>query len=86
MLLYLKCLRCFSNRFGQNGGFARLRERFEAIMEGLKPDLTASIISIEKVTTDTTEKESEEEKSETVTAETIECVPVIAENVDVSVA
>lgn len=55
-------------------------------MEGLKPDLTASIISIEKVTTDTTEKESEEEKSETVTAETIECVPVIAENVDVSVA
>lgn len=52
-------------------------------MGGLKPDLTASINSIEKVTTDITEKESEEEKSEI--AETIECVPVIAENADVSI-
>lgn len=52
-------------------------------MGGLKPDLTASINSMEKVTTDTTEKESGEDKSETV--ETIACVPVIAENADVSI-
>lgn len=60
-----------------------MRERFEAIMGGLKPDITASINSIEKVTTDVIEKESKEEKSEMV--ETIECVPVIAEHVDVSI-
>lgn len=49
-----------------------------------KPDLTASVNSIEKVATETTEKEAEESKPDKI--ETIEVItPVITENPEVSI-
>lgn len=50
-------------RFGQAGGFVKLRERFESIMGFKKSDLTSSIISEEKVLSEVMEKENEESKS-----------------------
>lgn len=68
----------FCNRFGQAGGFIKLRERFDAIMGFHKPDLTASINSEEKVSTEITEKEIDENRINKVDG--TESVPVIAES------
>lgn len=59
-----------SCRFGQAEGFAKIRERFDEIMGFQKPDLTASVTSVdEKVKVDITDKEKELENEEDKTAE-----------------
>lgn len=75
------CLYCI--RFGQAGGFVKLRERFETIMGFQKPDLTSSVNSEEKVSTEITEKESEDSKS--IKTEDTESAPVISESSEVCV-
>lgn len=70
-------------RFGQAGGFVKLRERFETIMGFQKPDLTSSVNSEEKVSLEITEKESEDIKS--INTEDIEIAPVISESSEVCV-
>ncbi|KAG7304516.1 hypothetical protein JYU34_011466 [Plutella xylostella] len=58
------------NVFGQAGGFAKIRERFDEIMGFQKPDLTASVTSVdEKVKVDITDKEKELENEEDKTVE-----------------
>lgn len=68
-------------RFGQAGGFVKLRERFETIMGFQKTELTSSVTSEEKVSTEIIEKENEENKCDKV--ESTEIVPVIADSGEV---
>lgn len=72
---------CFS--FGQSGGFAKLRDRFDEIMGFLKPDLTSSTSSEEKEKIDMTEKEKEEDKIKTAD---LENTSVIAESTEVTIS
>lgn len=67
----------FYNRFGQAGGFIKLRDRFDAIMGFQKPDLTTSVNSEEKVSTEITEKEIEESRINKIDG--TESVTVVAE-------
>ncbi|GBP31248.1 Probable ubiquitin carboxyl-terminal hydrolase FAF [Eumeta japonica] len=55
------------NVFGQAGGFVKLRERFEYIMGFQKPDVTSSInLELpEKMSSETTEKDSDNNKNST---------------------
>ncbi|KAF9415212.1 hypothetical protein HW555_007088 [Spodoptera exigua] len=69
--------------FGQAGGFVKLRERFETIMGFQKTELTSSITSEEKVSTEIIEKENEENKCDKV--ESTEIVPVIADSGEFSI-
>uniref|UniRef100_A0A2A4J087 ubiquitinyl hydrolase 1 n=1 Tax=Heliothis virescens TaxID=7102 RepID=A0A2A4J087_HELVI len=71
------------NVFGQAGGFVKLRERFETIMGFQKTELTSSITSEEKVSTEIIEKENEETKSDKV--ENTEIAPVIADSGEFSI-
>ncbi|CAB3237376.1 unnamed protein product [Arctia plantaginis] len=66
------------NIFGQAGGFVKLRERFETIMGFQKTDLTSSINSEEKVSTEITEKESKEDACDKV--DSTDIAPLIADN------
>lgn len=69
-------------RFGQAGGFVKIRERFETIMGFLKTDLTTSINSEEKVSTEIIEKESEDSKCDKVDSPEIN---VISESGEVGI-
>ncbi|XP_050553146.1 probable ubiquitin carboxyl-terminal hydrolase FAF-X isoform X2 [Spodoptera frugiperda] len=71
------------NVFGQAGGFVKLRERFETIMGFQKTELTSSVTSEEKVSTEIIEKENEENKCDKV--ESTEIVPVIADSGEFSI-
>ncbi|XP_073945007.1 ubiquitin carboxyl-terminal hydrolase-like faf isoform X2 [Choristoneura fumiferana] len=51
------------NVFGQAGGFVKLRARFEEIMGFQKQDLTSSVNSEEKISTEITEKDSDEKEN-----------------------
>lgn len=72
------------NIFGQAGGFVKIRERFETIMGFQKSDLTSSVNSEEKVSTEIKEKENEENKCH-MTDSTESVPPVIADNGEFSV-
>lgn len=61
----------------------RLRERFEIIMGFQKSELTVSITSEEKVSTEIIEKENEESKCDKV--ESTEVVPSMADSGEVCV-
>lgn len=52
----------FIFRFGQAGGFTKIRERFEIIMGFKKTELMSSVNSEEKVINEIVEKESEDQK------------------------
>lgn len=58
------------SRFGQAGGFIKLRERFEAIMGFKKSDLCLSLTNEEKVCNEIIEKENEESKTDVMVAST----------------
>lgn len=74
----------FLNRFGQSGGFVKLRERFDDIMGFQKPDLTSSICLEEKISTEENVKEIEEENDKVNKIEGADSVSTIEESSDVS--
>ncbi|XP_063547239.1 probable ubiquitin carboxyl-terminal hydrolase FAF-X isoform X2 [Cydia strobilella] len=65
------------NVFGHAGGFVKLRERFEEIMGFQKLEITASVNSEEKVSTESTEKDNE-------TNHSVPNCLMIAENSEIS--
>ncbi|KAL4715241.1 hypothetical protein ACJJTC_007823 [Scirpophaga incertulas] len=67
--------------FGEAGGFVKLRERFESIMGFQKPDLT-SIITEEKVASETTEKETVNNIDSKPII--VDCAPVNTETIEPS--
>lgn len=61
----------------------KLRERIETIMGFQKTDLTSSINSEEKISTEITEKESEDETCDKL--ESTDIAPLIADNGEVCI-
>ncbi|XP_060810679.1 probable ubiquitin carboxyl-terminal hydrolase FAF-X isoform X1 [Amyelois transitella] len=72
------------NVFGQAGGFVKLRERFDEIMGFQKPDLTSSLNSEEKISTEENVKEVEEGKDTVNKIECVENVPTLGESSEMS--
>ncbi|XP_072935903.1 probable ubiquitin carboxyl-terminal hydrolase FAF isoform X3 [Epargyreus clarus] len=71
----------FINLFGQAGGFTRLKERFDLIMGYHKAELTTSLNSEEKMSTEIIERETDN----TNKAE-IKDVPIITDSMESSVS
>lgn len=71
------------NRFGQAGGFVKLREAFDVIMGFHKPDLMSSMNSEEKVSAEIMGSDIEENKVNSV--DSIDSVAKIAENSEVCI-
>lgn len=65
-------------RFGQSGGFTRLKERFDLIMGCHKSELTTSLNSEEKMSTEIIEKETENTNKVEV-----KDVPIITDSMEV---